>query len=452
MRAVAFLLAAAIVYSLSSTQIAVLVSRAMERVSGSAQGGILDPPDQTVEADFDTCLKKVEQAISQGDYDEALTCISRCEALAGEDNKAQLFELYIQQASIHIVRQAYDQALPPLQKALSIDPGSTQALLLRAQTALGRGDSASAVTDLKTCLELEPENVSLWTSLAQVYEGMERYTDAGACYQTVCTLLPEEDIYRLSDLRCRLLSGDTEGALSGLDQYIDEHAAAPEAKAIEVDALAEAAEQAEDMLGTAYFLRGCCQMQRYDFGAAIADLESAIAGGYDEAAALEQLLACAYVLGRYEDAIAYGQRLEGLEDADFNRGSVYQQMGLCAVALERYEEAVRCFGKSILFGPELTGNHYHRGMSLLAMGRYDEAIQDFTDSIADGYLDQFCYYNRGVCYVQLQDYESALADMEQVIDIGDDPSILEAAEDVRNQLEAYLEEQETGPTNDDTQP
>lgn len=449
LRAVAFLLVMVLLYSISGSQTAVLISGIWDRVQNLGGERSADQQEQPAE-DFEAILEKADAAIDQGNYDDALTYIAQCEAAAGEADSARMFTLHLQQASIYIVREQYQEAEEALDKALAQDPQSTQALLLRAQAALGQGNHTLAVEDLQKCLELEPENVSLWISLAQVYEGMNFYSEAGGCYDQICTLLPEEDIYQLSALRCVLLSGDYEGALSGLDSYIDRWTAQPGSggeveSAIPLHSAAPSAEQENDaaeLLGTAYFLRGCCQMQRFDFAAAVTDLESAIASGYDEASALEQLVACAYVLGNHEEALAYGERLTAIPEADFARGSVYQQMGLSAVALERHEEAVSYLGKSILFDPSLTGNHYYRGMSLLALGRYEEAAADFTDSIAEGYLTQFCCYNRGVCYVQMLDYEKALADMKQVSSIADDQTILEAAAEVQAQLEDYFANQE----------
>ena len=84
-------------------------------------------------------------------------------------------------------------------------------------------------------------------------------------------------------------------------------------------------------------------------------------------------------------------------------------------------------------------------MSLLALNRYEEAAADFGTSIEEGFLTQFCHYNRGVCYVQLSDYEKAARDMEMTLTSGEDAELIEAAEEILRQIEAYNQKQSQKP-------
>ncbi len=431
MRILALTLALMLVHSVVVTQLGGLSGIArvfaendpLSRIYSILQGEMGEPET------FEDYFQLANIAIGKGEYEDALAYLDKCAELAGEDDSAALTELYLKQASLHMLKQDYDAALPALEAALTHDPANGQALLLRAQIALERGRYSNAADDLERYVKLTPDDVTVRQSLAQVYESTGRYAEAGACYDAIYALRPSEDVHRLNALRCLVLAEDYKSAMSGFDAYL----------AAKAEADATAATDA--LLATAYFLRGVCRMRTADHVQAAADFESAMASGYDAGVCLEQLVTCAYASERYEDALAYGKQLLGTQGASPALDALYQQMGVSAMSLSRYEEAVDYLTKSMEANPALVGNAYHRGVSLLSLERYKEAAADFTESIEQDYLTQYCYYNRGVCYVQLLDYDSALDDMEKTLTSGDEKTLKDAATDILWQLAQYYENQ-----------
>ncbi|NLF27969.1 MAG: tetratricopeptide repeat protein [Clostridiales bacterium] len=423
----------------------------LSRIYSLLQQGISEP--QT----YDDYYQLASIAIGKGEYEQALEHLEKCVGLAEEGDTAALSDLSLKKASLYMLMKDYDSALPALESALSLDPASSQALLLRAQIELDRGEFLPAARDMERYLELAPEDSALRATLAQVYEQLGRFVDAAGCYEAIYARNPNDASYRLNALRCLFLAGNYEEALAGFDLYLGDSTEPTSVQPTEVGeeipvetesgnaergAEPEVAEPVKDPLkATAHFLRAACKTQLGRYAEAVLDFESAIVYGHDAAQCLEQLVTSHYAQENFETAIEAGERLLALDNASTALDTLYQRLGVAAMSLERYGEAVDYLTKSIEANPDLIGNAYYRGVSLLALERQQEAIPDFTRSIEQGYLVQFCYYNRGVCHVQLLDYASALDDMEKTLTSGDEQSLKDAATNILWQLAQYYENQ-----------
>ena len=400
----------------------------LSRIYAILQKQIEDPKT------YDEYYELATIAIGKGEYDKALEHLDACEKLADENDAARMADLMLRRASLNVLTRDFASALPALERALTYDPQSTQALLLRAQISLEQTEYAAAEHDLLAYLALAPNDDTIRATLAQVYETLGQYKDAAASYELLRANAPDNDSHRLNALRCLFLAGDYEGALQGFDEYL------ARAEADEAAAPGGGERQPDTLRATAYFLRAACKTQMARYADAIPDYQAAIARGYTESLCLEQMVTCAYASEDFANAVAYGERLLAMDNAAA-LDALYQRMGAAALSIERYEDAVAYLDKSIEVNPALPGSHYYRGVSLLSLGRQQEAVADFTVSIEEKYLAQFCYYNRGVCYVQLLDYEKALDDMEMTLVSGDEQSLKDAAKDILWQLAQYYENQ-----------
>lgn len=401
----------------------------LSRIYSLLQDEIKDPQS------YDDYYQLASIAIGKGEYDTALEHLDQCMVLAAEDDDAAKADLWLKKASIFMLKNDDESAQAALSSVLEHDPTSTQALLLRAQMELDRQEYAAAAGDLESYLALVPGDTATRSSLALIYERLERFQDAAACYDAIYALTPEDDSARLNALRSLFLAGDYEKALDGFDAYLAQRKDAATAED------GAAAPVTDELLATACFLKAACLMQLARYDEAAGAYGEAILKGYDEALCLEQMVACQYAAEDFEGVITSGERLLQLEREPVARDALYQRMGVAAMSLEQYDKAVDYLTKSMESGEGLAGNHYYRGVSLLAEKRYQEAIDDFTLSIEEGFLTQYCYYNRGVCYVQLLDYESVLSDMEMTLTSGDEQSLKDAATDILWQLAQYYENQ-----------
>ena len=188
----------------------------LSRIYSLLQDEISDPES------YDDYYQLASIAIGKGEYDTALNHLDQCMALAAEDDNAALADLWLKKASIYMLKNDAESALTALSSVLEHDPASTQALLLRAQVELDHQNYMGAIEDLENYLELVPNDISTRSSLALVYERLERFEDAAACYDSVFALSPEDDSARLNALRNLFLAGNYEKALKGFDAYLED--------------------------------------------------------------------------------------------------------------------------------------------------------------------------------------------------------------------------------------
>ena len=392
---------------------------ALERIFSLLGGSNTDPKTFL---DYET-LANI--AIAKEQYEEALPHLDRCMELCGPEDAQTLAALWVRKGSVLALLLRYDEAVEALDGALSLDPNTTQALMLRAQIFIDQGKLERAAEDMEAYLALVPEDALSWAGLAQIYEALSRYDRARACYDRSFALDNEDIASLLNRARNSYLSGNYEDALSDYDLFL---------------------EGGGDAGGIGYFLRGACLMQMARYEEATADFLSAVENGYaDEALCYEQLSVCAYALERHEDALVYAEKTLAFASDTTTLDALYQRMGVSKMALEQYDGAVEDLTASIAVNPELEGSFYYRGVCNLALEAYDEAIDDFTGSIERGFLPQFCYYNRGVCHVRKIDYDRALDDMEMTMTTGDDPDLLVAARDILWQMAQYYLENQKQP-------
>ena len=86
---------------------------------------------------------------------------------------------YQVRAQVHVRRLDNAGALADLNKAIELDGGKNEDLLLfRAQVQLFEGHYAEATGDLKTVVDLDPENATAYCLFAQLHFEEDRYTEA----------------------------------------------------------------------------------------------------------------------------------------------------------------------------------------------------------------------------------------------------------------------------------
>ena len=400
---------------------ALLLSLIMPAVSGflSQTGG----DEQSFIDDFDRFNTLADLAITEEKYGEAAEFLEKALELAEGKNDEELARLCLKLASVYVICGDKENAKALLDRTLELNESSLEAMLLNAQLALEDGDSLKATEGLERYLELAPEDLNARLSLAQIYENQAQYKKAMEQYRILYEKQETDESHHLNALRCSFLSGNHQQALTAFDKYLEE------------------TEESSSFYPVALFLRAACYMQLGSLDEAEEGFRQAIEFGYDEGACLEQIMLCCFEREEYQQTVEYG--LELLEsEAQLNTPELmYQRLGASLMMLERYEEAVKYLDEAEKLKLELTGNAYYRGVSLLALHRYEEAVKDFGTSIEQGFLTQFCYYNRGVCYVQLLEYDKAANDMELTLTSGQDAGLIEAAQDIIQQIEEYNKKQ-----------
>ncbi len=105
-------------------------------------------------------------------------------------------------------------ALQAFDAALKLDPGLVEALVNRAVTSFGQGDSEAAVADLNRALELRPANPDVLFNRGYAYEAAGRHSEAMADYRAALGLAGSDQEALLDGLaRCESALGSGEDSL-----------------------------------------------------------------------------------------------------------------------------------------------------------------------------------------------------------------------------------------------
>ena len=367
---------------------------------------------------YETAYSMAASSAESGNYDEALTYINECLQYV-EAGSEQETTLLTTRASLNILLGNNEEALPDLQSVMQAAPESQDVLLLKSQTELGSGDYDQATADMEAYLEMNPEDYDVRLSLTQIYEALEKNQQAADSYLELQKLRPGDMDLKLSSARAQILAENIPQAIEMLDPVL---------------------EMGNDgQKTTASFLLALALMQSQDFENAIAQFETAVERGYEPVICLEQIAACAFISGDYDQVMNCEKRILKADPEGSQEASFYQQLGVSAMAQENYPLGIQKLTRGIELDPQFPGSYYYRGLCNFSLGMWGRAADDFTASIEQGYLTQNCYYNRGLCYAQRLDYNKAASDMQKTLTEGDDLELIQSASQLLPSLQAEVD-------------
>lgn len=318
--------------------------------------------------------------IAQGEYERAQSSMDAAIRLYDGGDQAVLDELYMKQGSLHAMNGAYGE----MEKSFAfVSEGSAyepQKLLLIAQAAIERNDSAKAVINLERYLEHQPNDTKIWSVLAQLYMASGAYGLAAGAYDRVIDAV-----------------GDTGGEL--------------------------------------HYLRGTCYMEAQMYAAALDDFLAAEQSGYPDVSLCDaQIALCSFLNGKYEDCLTYGEKALAAPSDAVSQTDLYYFMGLASLTLGDYEASRANFCKALALDDTRQDVGYYLAVSLMALEKYDEAIERFTALIGNEYSLSLCYYNRALCYISKRSNLLAKADLERVVEMNEDAELTKTAQSVLDSI------------------
>ena len=343
-------------------------------------GDMLKKP-VTLQDYYDLASEKIAKA----EYDDALTltdvCLEMVEASSSGASSALYVDLLMKKGCLLALQNDYVQALTYFDRVIGLDSTQAQAHLLKAQIYAEQKKNGEAIGSLNAYLALQPQDYSMRTALIQLY-----YVNGE---------------YNLAEQAC--------------DDYLS---------------------LTYDSTGAVYFLRGACRLQRSGYEPAMEDLLTAAQRGYqDPGICYGQAAICAYLLGKSELVLQYGQQAVSLGSSELDFGTLYSYMGYSSMLLKRFTDAEAQFTSAMGNGQPEAPMRYYRGVSRMAQSRAADAVEDFSAAIDGGETTAQCYYNRGACYLQLGENEKALADMKAVVSLNEDAELTAIAGTLIEQLE-----------------
>lgn len=404
--------------------------------------------------------------IQNGEYEKAIGYIDKCLTLSGEENVKLNADLYLKKGVLQYNQGDRDSAAVNLQKALEIDPSTSDAQLVLAQIYADKQDSAGAIKSIEAYLAEKPEEYKTYQTLGQLYFAADRFDEAIGAYTKYLDKAeaPDADTYYMRGV-CYLKTGVYEQAAADFGNAFNSETHKNDARynrgvcylqltryeEAEVDFTA--CIDAGAAIDGLYYNRGVSRMAQKKYEDAIADYKAAYdagsykadsmyntgmchlelkeyAGAADDFSTFMEVAAddkkdlglyyraiCLMAAENYEDAVS---DFKSLIKKGYNVNDSRYNMAICQVQLQKYDEALKALDACIKDKYEVAQCHYYRGVAYAAKGDTKKAIAEYTANITAGELLATSYYNRGICYQKLGEAEKAQADLEMALAAEDD--------------------------------
>lgn len=345
--------------------------------------------------------------LAQGDYEGAITYADDCLEMAEVLDASVLADIYLKKGYSLLALDRLDEAAQCLDDCLNISGQNAEAMLLRMQMHVIRGEDEAAMAQAEQYVSAYPDSIDVFSTLGELYAVNGSYSQAVEAYSRY---LKEEGAQGIAyQLRgqYRLQLGQYAEAEEDLTRVIED----------------------EQLKATprAHYLRAIARMQQAKYADAAQDLDVCVEALDVDAALLAEnpdyvseidsdVRGSAYYrgiarmqLGLYREAVDDFSRCISEElNADYGRF----WRGSCYLDLGDYAAAESDFAWCQQQGIETDQSLYYMAVCKMGGGDYAAAVEAFTDCIEQQIQTQQALYNRGMCYLQLGEDEKGQADLE----------------------------------------
>ncbi len=254
----------------------------------------------------------------------------------------------------------FDESSQLIEAVLAANSQDNDALVLRAQMALGRGDTVAAITDLRAVLRSQPTSVPVQRALAQAYVQSNDLALAEDTLKKAIAGNPGDPNIRVDLAQLLVRSGEKQRALQTLQDAVAEspenlaaqeqlfvvYAARGDVKSARATAAAVKSARPDLPLGD--YLTGLVYRAEGNTAAAIGSFEAALKLKPNGAEPLTALVEALIKSGRTEEALA---RLATIGKEQPNNSIPHNIRGEVLLAGQRYAEAQVAFDESITLSP-----------------------------------------------------------------------------------------------------
>ena len=271
--------------------------------------------------------------------------------------KIKSYEDYIQAGMSKLQkRDELANAVKDFERAMELEPGSTDAWFYSGVARERMGMHEEAIQNFSEVIKLDANFVAAWFRRGWVKIELERYEDAVADYDEAIKL----------DEGFAFAWHDRGWAKSELERYEDAVADYDEAIKLDAD------------FALAWCNRGWAKMQLERYEDAVADYDEAIKLDADFALAWCNRGSAKMELKRYEDAISdYDEAVK----LDASLDIAWCGRGLVKMELNRYEDAISDYDEVVKLDADFAVAWYDRGLAKMELKRYEEANSDMKKSL-----------------------------------------------------------------------
>ena len=313
-------------------------------------------------------------------------------------------------------------AVKDFERAIELEPGSTDAWFYSGVAKERMGMHAEAIKNFDEAIKLDANFVTAWLHRGRAKIELEQHEDAIADYDEAIKLdagLVSAWFYRGW---AKIESERYEDAVTDYDEAIRLDAGFSVAwcarglAKIELSRYEDAVADYDEAIrldadfSVVWFHRGQAKMKLSRYEDAVADYDEAIRLDADFAGTWFHRGQAKMKLERYEDAVTdYDEAIR--LDADF--AGIWLCRGQAKMKLERYEDAVTDYDEAIRLDASLAVAWHYRGLSKMKLERYEDAVTDYDEAIRLNADFAFAWYGRGLVKMELKRYEEANSDMKK---------------------------------------
>jgi tetratricopeptide (TPR) repeat protein len=284
-----------------------------------------------------------------------------------------------------------DGAIKLIDEVLAANARDADALIMRGNIALARGDSAKAITDLRAVLRDQPNSVPVMRALARAHTQNKELTLAEETLRSAVQINPKDPLARFDLAQLLAQSGKPEQAESVLQQLVEEspdNVAALETlfkaqygqrKWADARRTAVKLQEVQPDRAAGYYLQGMTEEAERKTDAAREAYQRALDKQPLAAEPLTALIRLDVADKKQDRALA---RLEQLIVREPKHSVAYNLQGELLIAKGDFDAAVKSFRKATEVSP--TWWVPYRGMSIAELGakRSDAAIAALKAGIA----------------------------------------------------------------------
>jgi tetratricopeptide (TPR) repeat protein len=307
---------------------------------------------------------------------------------------------------------------------LAKNPSDADALVLRAQLAIQRGDPDAAIADLRTALRDQPTNVLLIVQLAQAYI---RAGDVALAEQTLRQAVkanPRDTRTRLALAQFLVNKGEATQARPVLEQLVKDEPSNMEALEGYAKLLlmlndpagalqaATTLQSLQPKSATGFYLAGLAQQSLQRTDEARRSFEAALAA---DPAALEPLVALAQLDVAAGDNTQALARIDGRMAAQPQDPRLHNLRGELLMAMRSYSDAEASYGAAAKLQPTWPQPYRGQAGALVAAGKTDRAIEVLKGALGTTGNSSEIAVDLGALYTNVGRTDDAIAVYERVL-------------------------------------
>jgi tetratricopeptide (TPR) repeat protein len=355
---------------------------AERQLLGFVEDSPADPELRVALGDFYGSRGKAAAAAAE--YDEAIR-------LDGDGPQALAARNRL--AAAALAEKRFEDARAIIEQVLAENPQDNDALILRADIALANGDTAAAITDLRSVQRDQPASVPVQRALARAYLQSGDLALAEETLRKSVDAVPDDPQLRVDLAGVLLQTGQSDRALQLLQDLVAEKPDSIPAQELlfqihfqrkelgQARSTADAVRSARPDMATGHYLAGLVDRAEGKDQAAIESFEAALKLQPNAAEPLTGLVALLASNGRVEEALATLARLTAAQPGN---GLVRNLRGEVLMAAKRHEEAAEAFAEAIKLSPVWWLPYRGKADAELANGDVRGAIGTLEAGLAAG--------------------------------------------------------------------